>query len=625
MRIVFLLLLSIASFGQQVLHDGTNLVYDGSNKVTFQQGYSVDSPARIKHTTIPVGIQGSANIFIREPEGVNNGTYWPVIIGFLGDGTDSNLTTTVPYDAMTGGPTTWTVTANNSGTNRVLSTSVIIYDDGVEIGRGQIGGTITGPNLTSGSVSLTGSNSTISITSSVSLSGDIYAKYTYSVALQEGLPLMMNLGDDFEEKGIVVFLQNRLNDLDHIVEYFDNTVTYLWNNYSINPKRIGTTGLSRGGQNVLRASAPTSIAARYQFWINEQTGAVSTTDLGVGWIESGICASSAATAQFGGTYTLTNLDGIGVFIVHGTADGTLTNGNTNFSSTWAADDTLLEYPNLQNLFGVGHSGTVWHTNFYYRKYNPLTSYDDAPWDYIRWHWKYSRDLEECAALFVEEAESRPSGGEIDIIDYRLAVIKVSRLTAGATKTALEGRLATLKTTLDGEIDWRIIINNSNSAFSQTGYNTITNHADNSRIDDLVDDNGTTLTGIDYFIGDNPLTSTYQANIASNRGRHHGGGFPIEVNNAGMRIGTASPCPMGFDGLPAGTYTLRIYANEGSGGFTQKELTATIGGVSKTQFIQGNSILPYVEWTGLDETDLASFSVGANTSDIYITAIELVKN
>lgn len=623
MRTIFLLLLSIASFGQQVLHDGTNVVYDGSDKVTFQAGYTSDSPATIKYVTVPGGSLGSINIFIREPLGVNNGSDWPVLISYLGDGTDTNETDVVPYDAMSGGPTTWTVTANNSGTNRVLSTSVRIYDDGVEIGRGQIGGSITGPGLTAGSVSVTGSNSTISITSSASLSGDIYASYTYSIALYEGLPLMMNAGDDFEEQGIVVAVQSRVNNLDFPVEYLYGPITYLWNNYSINPNRIGTTGLSRGGQNVVRANTNVGIGNAYNFWINPANGEISSTDPG-GWIPSGICAASAATAQYAGTYTLSNLDGIGVFIVHGTADGTLTNGNLNYSSQWATDDTLLEYPNLQNLYGEGHSGTVWHTNFYYRQFNNLTAYDDAPWDYVRWHWKYSRDLEECATLFVEHAEARQTGGERDIIDYRNAVIKVGHLTAGAVKTSLEARLVTLKSELDSEIDWRVIVNNSNASYSGTGYNTMTNHVDNARVDDLVDDNNNTLTGIDYFIGDNPLTSTYQAAIASNRGRHHGGGFPLEVNNTGMRIGTASPCPMGFDGLSAGTYTIRLYANEGSGGFSQRELTATIGGVTKTQFIQGNSIVPFVEWTGLDETDVASFSVGANTTDIYLTGIELIK-
>ncbi len=620
LRLLLLLLLPVFAFGQ--IKPRGSLLKRRAAPTALKQ---YDPTPRIVYTTIDVGSSNRSNIFIREPFNVKNRTDLPVLIAFLGDGTDNNATTTVVDQAMSGGPTTWTATGSNSGSNRIVSSTVVVKNDGIEIARGQIGGQITGRFITSGSVSLTGSSSAITITSSVSLSGSVTVDYVYSVALQEGLPLMMNLGDDFEDLGIVVAVQNRANDLDYTTQHFDATITHLWNNYSINPNRIGYTGLSRGGQNVLRASAATSIANRYQFWINQQTGAISTTDPGAGWVASGICAASAATAQYGGTYTLTNLNGIGVFIVHGTADGTLTNGNTNFASQWATDDTLLEYPNLQNLDGEGHTGTVWHTNFYYRKYNSLApNYDDAPWDYIRWHWKYSKDLEECATLFVEEAESRASGGEIDIIDYRQAVRKVSQLSAGAVKTALEGRLTTLKTTLDGEIEWRVIINNSNASFSGTGYNTMTNHIDNARIDDLVDDNGTTLTGIDYFIGDNPLTSTYQANIASNRGRHNGGGFPLEVNNAGMRIGTASPCPMGFDGLPSGTYTIRLYANEGSGGFSSKELTATIGGVSKTQFIQGNSILPYVEWTGLDETDVASFSVGANTSDIYLTATELIR-
>ena len=79
----------------------------------------------------------------------------------------------------------------------------------------------------------------------------------------------------------------------------------------------------------------------------------------------------------------------------------------------------------------------------------------------------------------------------------------------------------------------------------------------------------------------------------------------------------------FDGLPSGTYRLRVYANEGSGSWAQRELTATINGVTVTQFFQGNSLMTFAEWEG-DETDFASFSLGVVASELYVTAIEFIK-
>lgn len=619
MKKLLLLLLFVSAFAQAqkrpVLHDGTNIIYNGSNKLLSAET-EPDSEATIKYTTIFTS-GGSANVFIREPEGLNNMQDVPVLISYLGDGADNNETFTVPFDQMSGGPTTWTVTANNGGSARVLSTSVIIYDDGLEIGRGQIGGTITGPNLTSGSVGLTGSNSTITITSSVSLSGTLYARYTYSNALFEGLPLYMNTTETFDERGLVIVVQNRANDADLANGYLFGVVKYLFTHYDIDTDRIGETGLSRGGRQIFRADQGVSFGLNYTFYINPVNGDVSLTNPG-GWITSGISSVSGATAEFGSTYTVANYSKIGFALAHGTADGILGNGIANFHSTWGANGSLYEYPNCLNLFGVGHNATLWHTNMYNRA--------TAPWDFVDFHFKYSLDDEECATLFVEQAEKRKLGTERDIIDYRQAVRRVALLSAGAVKTALEARLMALKAELDSEIEWRVIIAHSSASISPSSgnYNVITSHVDNARIDNLINDNGTTLTGIDWFVGDNPNTSNYETEIASNRGRHHAGGFDPDVNRVGMRI-QATACPVGFDGLPTGTYTLRLWHNEGNASFANEvELNATIGGVNKTQYSQANTMIGYLEWTGLNETDLANFNIGRNIGDTYLTATELIR-
>lgn len=587
-------------------------------------GAPADDPANIVHTTVDIAASSPANVFIYEPVGLNNMAEAPVLIFYGGDGTDNNATTVVTGTALSSGDTfTWTATLANSGSNRVISTSVIIYDDGVEIARGDIGGQIRGDEVDVGSVGLTSASSALTITSNVALSGSITVNYTYSTMFLEGIPLTMNQGDNFDDRGLVVAVQSRSNDVDLGAGYFDEVIEYLWNNYTIDPDRINVSGLSRGARQIGRAAQNMSISNHYAFWINETTGVLSYTDLGAGYVASGYASVSLSTTDIGGTYgTITNYDGIGFVGVQGSADATLVNAMPSWAATWGAGTTLTEYPYMLNLFGVGHSATVWHTNFYYRKYGSVGG-GTAPWDYIDFHWKYSRNDEDCATLFVEQAEKRREDAEIDIIDYREALRKVNSLGASATKTALLARLATLKSTLDSEIVWRAIINHTNASITATGNITnMTTHVDNARVDDIIDDNGNTLTGVDFFIGNNPLTSAYESEFSSSRGYHNVAGFDRNVNRAGMRIG-ASVCPVGFV-VPSGTYTLRIYHNETSGTFSQIELTATIGGVAKTGYSQYNRMIGYLEWTGLTETDLANFDLGRNIGDTYVTAMELIR-
>ena len=622
MRILVLLLLPFLLFGQP-----TNKERLTDRNFKFGQKY---------RTTYPDGnlyyftgtVPGNALIIIYEPPYVDvpPAGGWPTLFYYGGDGADNGEKTNVWNAALSSGDTfTWTATLANTGNNRVLSTSVVIRDDGVEIARGQIGGQIRGPFVSTGSVGLTGSSSSLTITSSVALSGSITVDYLYTTLLTEGIPLTMNQGDDLDQRGIVVMIQSLLNDADLTAGYFDSVLPYVWRNYTIDPDRINVTGLSRGARQLGRAGQNISISNNYAFWIKESDGTFSSTDLGAGYVASGYASVSLATTDIGGSYgTMTNYDKIGFIGVQGTSDGTLTNAMPSWAATWGASTSLDEYPYMLNLFGVTHSGTAWHTNMYYRKYGSVGG-GTAPWDFADFHWKYSRNDEDCATLFVEQAEKRREGNEHDIFDYREAVRKVNQLGAGAVKTALEGRLATLKATLDSEIEWRVIINHTIGAVTSTGnINDQTTHVDNARVDDLVDDNGNTLTGIDWFIGNNPLASAYEAEFGSSRGYSNVGGFETTVNRAGMRI-SSTVCPVGFAGLPAGTYTLRLYHNEASGTFSQIELTATIGGVTVTDYSQYNRLIGYSEWTGLDETDLANFDIGRNTGDTYVTAVEIIKN
>jgi hypothetical protein len=445
----------------------------------------------------------------------------------------------------------------------------------------------------------------------------------------EAVPYMMNHGDEFDNKGLVVSVQNYSNNSDLATGYFTEVMKYLWNNYTINLNRINMTGLSRGGRQVMNASTSLSYEDLKEYWVEEADGDIVFTDpSSEDYTKGGIASASYATGQTGGTYNHPYTYVTAIAGVMGTNDsgfGGVQNPGPNLASTYGAQ-TYNEYPYTRNIWNGTHSSSVWHDEFYHRMFSGVSGKANAKWDYIAWHWRYSMDLEECATLFVEDAEMKRGEEAYQIIAYREAVRKVSELSSGATKTALQSRLATLKTDLDGDIDWRVVIAHGTSTvnYSGSGYNTMTSHTDNQRVDDLKDDNNNTLTGVDFFIGDNPITSNFQAEISSNRGRNNAGGFPVDVNRSGFRIAQSSGvCPMGFDGLSAGTYRLRVYANEGSGSFLERSITATINGNSVTQFFQGGSLYTFAEWEG-DETDFASFSLGAVASELYVTAIEFVK-
>ncbi len=599
-------------------------------------GFGRKFQSRFVHTTVTVS-SNPVNIFAYIPAGINLMTKVPLLLSYGGDGTDNNATTIVSGAAMsTGDNLTYTLSPSLGG-NRVIAKTVVIKVNGTAAAYGQWGGSITGTGITTGTVGSQSSGSpSMSVTFSSSQSGNtITMDYTHSAAFVEGAPFYMNAGDTFDDRGIVCFVQNRSNDADLAAGYFDEVVKYFWMNYDLDPNRISYTGLSRGGRQVLNGGVSIDITHRYKFWITNVDGVIVTSDPSdaVNYTESGICALTGMTWQSGGTYTYANYNGIGVAGVMGTNDsgfGSVQNPNISLASNFGGT-TLIEYPLLLNIWNGTHSASVWHNEGYNRKYRVGGS-GVAGWDYIDFHWKFSRDLEACATLFVEQAEKK-RGVEVDqIIDYRHAVRKVAQLGSGAVKTALLARLVTLKTALDATIVWRTVIAHSNGSISpsETGYNVITNHASSQSTGTLVDDNGTTLTGISWAVGTNPLGSGYQAELSSNRGVNNAGGFPVNVNRVGMKIGTTA-CPVGFTGQPSGTYTLRIWVNEGSGGFSQKEFTATINGVTRTVFIQGNSLQGsttsnggYAEWTGLSSSDVGSYSMGRNTADIYVTATELIR-
>lgn len=587
-------------------------------------GSVTPTPADFFHDTITVA-DGSANAFVYQPYDIDNPPDggWPVVIYFGGDGTDNSATTAVTGQAMsTSDDLTYTHSPSMSG-RRILSRSVVINVNGSPVGYGQFGGSITGTGISSGTMgSLDSGSPSVSVTFSSSQAGNtITYDFIHSSMLIEGAPRFINFGDTINNRGVMIAIQNVNDNSDFNQDYFDETVAYAWNNFTINPKRISAWGLSRGGRNIIdqmQEGANTSVLkARYNFWINRSTGALTTTDPenetthATGGLASVVCA----TASYGGTFTAANYTDIGIAIVHGASDGTLTNTTYSLASSLEANN---EPPYILNLWGVSHSSTAWETNCYNRQYRTDTS-GTAPWDYVDFTFKYSRDALECATLFVEQAEQRRYNTEKDIIDYRHALRKVSALSASAEKTALEGRLSTLKSSIDGA-GTRWVLNPHNFGNNEASpYNNLGTATTGTLYSSLLDFEGNT-TGLDFEYG--TASGGSNGGITSNR-RSWTGGFSKIANNAGVLISNTTGT-FEFTDVPSGTYTVRFYHNEGSTNYTNEaELSITLNSQTKTQYSAINSLLGFIEFTSVPHTALSSFTIvrGADRST-YLTIMEL---
>lgn len=594
----------------------------------------VTTPASFYHDTITVS-DGNANAFIYRPANINNPPTggWPLIVCFQGDGTSGNTTRTFSSVAMS---TSDNLTYTNSPTAalyRIMCSSIVIKVNGTPVAWGKPGGDIIGTGVTGSITNFDrdeanqNTSPTISVTFDSSQSGNtITYDYVDSTMLAEGSPRWINLGDTLDNRAVYIAIQNIGNTVDFDRDYYDNTVTYAWNNFTINPKRIHSAAISRGGRAVVDQfsnGANTSVLkSRYQYWIEEANGAIHTS-AGAGRVEAGLASFVVGTASYGGTFTAANYTDIGMAIVHGTSDGTLTNNTPSFSATMATNN---EPPFILNVSGGFHNYDVWDGKCYKRLYRvgiSSGSISTADWDWVDFLLKYSKDPLERATLFVEQAEKRRYGTEKDIIDYRHAVRQVATLSASAEKTALEGRLATLKTDIDnGGTRW--VVNFYSGANTESSpYNNFGSSSAGTTISNILDWDGNTTT-LDIELDTDPGGG--MAAIASSS-RSWTGGFSKVANESGLVL---TGFPLGtfkFTGVPSGTYTVRFYHNVGVANFsTDPRIRVTLNSETKSGYSAINSLIGYVEFTGVPDTALAQFDTSYDTSaNTTLTIMEIYKN
>lgn len=587
------------------------------------------SPSNFYHTTITVS-DGAANAFVYVPAGVENPPPggWPLAINFNGDGTSNNATTTVTGTSMstsdnltyTSTPTVWYGT--------VMASEVRIKRNGVEVAKGKPGGAIEGDGVTGMITGLGGNTISLSVTFDESQSGQtITYDWLYSMVLyyKEGPMAFLNVGDEFDNRAIIICIQNIQNAQDYDRDYWDNTVTYAWNNFTINPNRISAWGISRGGRQIISqfsdGSNTSVLKTRYRFWIKNDDGTITASDPEdeVNYTESGLASFVVGTADYNGTFTAVNYTDIGMAAVHGTSDGTLTNNTYSFAATMSGNN---EPPYIYNVRGGFHDYNVWSTECYNRQWR-TDSVGTAPWDFVDFTFKYSRDPLERATLFVEQAEKRRYGTEKDIIDYRHALRQVNALEASSEKTALLGRLSTLKDEIDnGGTRWVINFHSSGQDESSP-YNNFASSSASTTISNIVDFDGGAST-LDVELDTDPGGG--MSTVGSSR-RSWTGGFSKTANNSGLVL---TGWPFGvfkMTGVPSGTYTVRFYHNVGVSNFSgDPRLRVTLNSETKAAYSAVNTLLGYIEFTGVPHTALASFETSYDTNtNTILTIIELYKH
>lgn len=411
--------------------------------------------------------------------------------------------------------------------------------------------------------------------------------------LQDGYPEYLAAGD--RPEGVLIFCP-QIPSGDYTVTDWDNAFSYVKANYRVDLNRVCVTGLSGGGflAREVAQNRPDDIAGIVV--------AAANMDSGWNWSEQTEIAH---------------------FWIHGTSDGNQTNGLQSLLNGANGVDRVLPFDTLA-LWGVGHTDTAWNTNVYNRK-ERTDQAGTATFDFIRYLLKQSKDATQRATLFVENAE------ETELIeDYRAAVKHVGLLSAGATKTALESRLSTLKTTIKNGGRF-FLLDFGATAHGGSNINGITTAQTGQGINNIIDDEGG-ASSIDFsIVAQFSTTPTSRMNGTS---RLNGDylGLPKGAYTDGLRIeGPVTTGQAKFSSLNlAKTYSIRIYHGVATGNFSDEaELSATVDGITKVQYSECNTTL-YLEWTGVEpngsnEITINAEAVGTGDKNCQISVIELYES
>lgn len=583
-RILFLLLISITSFSQ------------GSRNFFVLGSGSTAPPLQSELSFYDYGATDQMLVYVpaeAEPAGG-----WPVVFWYHGNSERGNPSIT--FDNIgtgNGSQTVFSGSLTNSTAN-ILHTSVIVKVNGVDVATGR-NGIITGTGVT-GTYDVDDETSaaySVTFTTPPPNTHIVRMDYTESDLCSRSYPMILNSGD--EPSGVMVVcpqISRGTGGFDEVTEW-DDVITVLDANFTVNHDKFYVTGLSLGADmcHTILTNRNTEFAA----YIAAANGSGAN-------IPSSGNALWTATEKRGKLYVQGSADGTGVI----TAPTTMANANAN--------NTTAIFPVESTLYwNLGHGSSLWD-NKVFDRLNRTDQAGLAPFDFIDWFKRFSLDDEDQATLLVTYAE-----GTVDISDYRIAAKMVATLAGGAPKTALEGRLTTLKTSVGAWIHTDIGTAFRNTT-SDANFNNVTSAASSTAVNNLKDDNGTT-TAFDIEITTATAAApTVADDIGSGRLQSQAFGLEFMTNRDGMLVDNATPGTITLKQLNSGqTYTIRVYVAASNNAFASKaEATMTCNSQTKTQYADLNNTY-YLEWIGVPESsgNIAITSITTtSTRSYYIQGI-----
>jgi hypothetical protein len=515
-----------------------------------------------------------------EYQTVGSTTEYKTVYWYPGDGGDGNATEVV--DAVMTGSGTGPYTINfTNGVNDVGWGTVKIEVSNVEVARGQYDGTIGG-NGVSGTMNTTASNGAVSVTFDVTPGATPTITYVYSPMFEAGPPKYISEGDTLDGKTIFVMVHKAANDSNFDLEdHFDDPSTHIEGIYRVDTDRRIVAGLSRG-----------AFFCSTTLLINRYTS---------------IAGYLAVAPVLSGVYTYANYTDRGLYFIAGQNDGTATPPHGSFLNNFGAITTYHFYPYFTLYDGVGHSSTLWNTNFGNRS--------TAPFDWVAWASLWDLDLDSQCDHFVEHAEVTE-----DIDDYRMASRAVSFMTAGAAKTALESRLSTLKTTIDGGRRRWYVDAGATSAVT-VNVNTASDFDTGQTYSNLPDDAGNAST-VDFIVVSEMDDAGTNRVTTNQRTANPGFGFAREEYFDYARVdflGGVATGSVKWSGLDdTKTYRVVLYAMGASTNLSDDAfLEATVGGVTKEEYVFFTNTKK-IEWTGVtpdgsDEIVISNINNGGNVT------------
>jgi hypothetical protein len=598
----------------------------GGSTTVITDGVVITDPSlsRMVGNIVVNSTTGEKGIVYEPPAYGNNSDNYPLLVVYSGSGergihSEGNTLCGTGNGSQTVFSGSITLTDTN---HRILHSSVYIQVNGVTVATGRRG-VITGSGVSGTYGTDTGSPTySITFTAAPTTGYQVRIYYIQSNLLKQQYGRFLNLGD---EPNLLVLLMQTSDEFPagYVLDrHWDVPIQSLIDaGYRIDTNRLYCTGFSLGGVmgiQLLGAIDDATITYKCAAFVEVAPGAVQSVP-------------PAGDAAWG------LASNMGKLMLRGSSD---TNGTTQISSAMAnGDHANAEFPIIaSNYWGIGHSN--FPDTYVYSRKNRTDVTGSAYFDFIdEFLMLFSLDLEEQADLWTSYAETT-----LKTEHYRIAKRQTDNLTAGAVKTALLGRLTTLKSSLGKTV----LIDIGPDFYSSTGnYNKIISAAAGTNArrasttsTDLIDDEGN-ATGFGCTIVAATAAAPAVTNSTARLSGRQWGAVP-NFTYGGMLVDAAGTTgTLKFTGLNnAKTYKLKLYGGASSTAWSSRaEVEVVAGGVTKYAYWDMNTFRMdddspangYVEYVSLTPSGgeisftLKTRLTASTERDSYLLALELIEN